>query len=771
MKRKRKLLGVLLLIISILVLQLPMSEADAAGVTSDFSVDKDGVLQKYNGTASTVTVPSTVVTIATDAFKNNDHLVSVTIPDSVTRIEPYAFWDCDRLESVSIGKGLKEIGDFVFANCMGLRTMVLPENIKTIGIYAFQDDVNLTDITIPYQTANIHQTAFDGCYQLVIHAPEGSYPYNYAQDFYIRQKDFPEYEDLSDLIPDTTPNVPDKPEEEQSGESSGEKQEEAPSPTFHMTQRSDGTYTATVEGADEGTISSVHVVDNSAVFFMDNRKPTVFSGNAALEELGLGEEEPEEAGAEEEGNVPVKVRNLIPKYTVVDGQIVADHAFYQSGNVTELDLPETIREIGEFAYARSALQSAKIPAGTERIDYGAFYHCDDLTDVEIPDTVSKVEPNAFASTGWVREFFDRGPEGGDADFLVSGGVLAAYKGDSEAVVVPEAVRIIAAGVFEGHEEIASVSLPDSLTRIGEQAFYGCHGLKIVTFGKDLTAIEDRAFLQCPLAQVQLPASLKSLGIGAFEELTEVAFEGEQPAVTYETTAQRLSNKDLRIRTEGIVSGVDLSSLPASAGVALTGQTGIYAELSGADEGYVLTVIRKPSDEELAAALRRAQGFVGDYGFSEEGAQVYEVSMTDGTGIPITRLGKQVLTLAIPMEDGLKGSVPAVLTVDRNGQLELLPSETVRYEDRTYVRFETTHLSPFEICATSEALGEEQIITSDVILESLAAPPVGEGTDLTPKTFQERLRLWAAGIGAVRLLVAGALILCGFGMILWRGKKI
>ena len=199
MKRIRKLLGVILIACALVVLQLPPLGADAASVP-EFSISDSGTLLSYNGTSTDVVIPSTVIEIATDAFRDNDKIRRVTIPNSVRKINEYAFWDCDNLETVVLGYGITKIDDFVFANCMGLVTMTIPSSVKSIGIYAFEDDVNLESITISEKTHNIHDSAFDGCYKLVIFAPEGSYAWEYAKGFYVRQAQFPVYEDTGNIL-------------------------------------------------------------------------------------------------------------------------------------------------------------------------------------------------------------------------------------------------------------------------------------------------------------------------------------------------------------------------------------------------------------------------------------------------------------------------------------------------------------------------------------------------------------------------------------------
>jgi len=195
MKRKIRLFGILLIVTALIIMQLPVSEADAATSASDFKMEGT-TLVKYRGTEETVSVPNTVQVIGEGAFEENETVESVVLPASVTHIEPYAFWDCDNLESVVLNSGMTEIGDYAFANCKGLKKMTVPDNIRSIGVQAFLDCVNLTDITIPPEVLYIHETSFDGCYRLTIHCEKGSIADKYAEEFYERQVEMPEYEDV-----------------------------------------------------------------------------------------------------------------------------------------------------------------------------------------------------------------------------------------------------------------------------------------------------------------------------------------------------------------------------------------------------------------------------------------------------------------------------------------------------------------------------------------------------------------------------------------------
>ena len=784
-------------------MQLPASEAVAAGDTSDFSVFEDTVLTKYTGKSSTVVVPDGIQTIATDAFKNNAYVTSVVIPKSVTRIEPYAFWGCS-VSKVTLGAGLTEIGDYAFANCKKLSSIDIPENIERIGLYAFEDNISLTDAYITYKTMNIHETAFDGCYKLIIHAPEGSYPYKYAQDFYKRQIDFNEYEDVSNFSPDGNSsgngtsggNGDDTSGNGGSGNGNNEGNGAGNSDglgngsSVHFIYNPDGTvssmtdYSSIINGNSD-TYGSSHVVGNQAVVFMDSASPNVYMGSNPPSYNGSGDNAGSGTGMGTGIGDGSMDDALIAKYTIVDGETVADQAYYCNTKINYVALPDTIKEIGQFAYARSTVSSIVLPERLERIAYGAFYHCDRLDSVTIPESVMFVEPNAFTYTSWVENFMaeasgEQSKAGSPEDFLISGGVLIAYRGNAETVVIPDGTRSIAAKVFEGHNEIRKVVLPKSLMVVGEEAFYGCSALDEINLdNSSVKYILDRAFKDTSIEKMVLPSALAELGINAFDSDAVLFYLGSAPITTHESSAERLSNGDLRemakesalVPEDETEAETELKDYPIGVTVTIgeekSADTDIVAYLEAADEAYVLNITELASSAEIEKAMERVHDIISSRSFINP--SVYEMILTDGSNIPITKLGKAGLTIAMPVPGNINGNVKmTVLTIDRNGQLEEIPTETVSVNGRKYVRFTTYHLSPFAIYSTGNLLKDGELITADEAITALAVGPDGMISETVPQTGSNFIR-WVK-VKKWRLLGATACLGIGFTLLAYKKKK-
>lgn len=130
----------------------------------DFVIDDNGVLTRYQGTATHVVIPEGVTAIGNSAFYDRrDRIVSVTIPDSVIHMNEYAFSGCSKLEQVKIGNGVTEIGTYAFRGCTSLEEIVIPDNVKTIGDNAFYECSNLAHVELGNGVTTIGEDAFREC--------------------------------------------------------------------------------------------------------------------------------------------------------------------------------------------------------------------------------------------------------------------------------------------------------------------------------------------------------------------------------------------------------------------------------------------------------------------------------------------------------------------------------------------------------------------------------------------------------------------------------
>ena len=453
---------------------------------------------------------------------SNDYvtMTSYSMPDTVTDIKPYAFYGCKNITDITFSNNLSEIPAYSFSYCNGLKTLKIPYSVNSIDVKAFQYCVNLEDVEIPVSVSFIHKTAFDGCSKLNIVSPEDSYAYNWFLTF------------------DKTPvNIVDTEDNSQEKSSISENDSSVLKPI-------------------EGLIGETVIVGRQAVFFIDSSDFSVTESSPQANEYNLAVNLIDDALLTETNGKGLS----LPKFTVIDDRI-SGKAFYGESDLTEYEIEESITSIGDFAFARSGLQSISIPDGVTHIGYGAFYHCEDLSEISVSGTVTEIEPSAFADTAFIKNWKNNG----DSDFLILGdGILVAYKGYSTKVTVPETVKKIGPEAFKNHTEITEVYIPDSVTEVGEEAFYGCINLNTVSGGMNLKSVNDRAFYSCPVNTVRIPENVKEIGLEAFdlslstlsEAYRTAVFQGTSlPKLTYEKTSTRLTNSSYR---EDALNGIKVA---------------------------------------------------------------------------------------------------------------------------------------------------------------------------------------------------------------------
>lgn len=517
-----------------------------------------------------------------------------TMPDSVLDVGKYAFWGCQNLEKVVLNNNIAELSGYSFSNCRSLKTIEMPYSLSTIDVKAFEDCISLTEVTLPASIQNIHNTAFDGCINLTLYADKDSIAGEYALLFNKHERsEQAEYEDVyQTLSPSYDNSYSDNPDNDAKTDNSSFDNDKndniAPSDEMEL----------------ESMLGSTTIVGNQAVVFIDNSKRQVYDGSDIINQNTVSDDDgiiTDTSLAEEGDNPKYDGKGInIPKYKIFDGTI-ANQAYYRNDSLTAFQFPDDITGIGDFAFARSGLNSIIIPEGVKRIGYGAFYHCDNLNQVVLPSTIEDIEPEAFEKTGFIENW----KKSGSSDFLTAGnGILLAYNGNEAIVNIPESVRIIAPGVFKNHSEINSVVLPDSLLIIGEGAFEGCTGLKQVSGGVNVLKIKDRAFAKCPLSTIRIPDDIGELGLLAFDlsgfnirnDRRTAVFLDNIPVITYEKTAQRLSNNDYRKRVLNDVSyAVINKDIPIES---LKGTV-----LDSAEYGFKGIIISIDSESDMTASVR------------------------------------------------------------------------------------------------------------------------------------------------------------------------
>ena len=213
----------------------------------------------------------------------------------------------------------------------------------------------------------------------------------------------------------------------------------------------------------------------------------------------------------------------------------------------EVLLPDTVTELGPFAFAGTGLRRFKAPASLREIGEKAFMHCHALESAELNDGLERIGDSAFegsdiselaipASIQGIGASMTRhtrvvhsGPgctltidERCEEHFLDGEGglyrrepdgahLVQLVDADMESYAVLDGAVAIEPHAFAFHERITSVRVPDSVRSIGRSAFRVCKALRHVELADSVERIGDEAFYDTNLEAFRVPAALRELG--------------------------------------------------------------------------------------------------------------------------------------------------------------------------------------------------------------------------------------------------------------------
>ena len=239
-----------------------------------------------------------------------------------------------------------------------------------------------------------------------------------------------------------------------------------------------------------------------------------------------------------------KYKNDIKRVVVGEGvKYITESAFKDCISLTSITIPESVTDIGIFAFFRcSALAEVHINSIEAwcKISFEDYYsnplsyahnlylNEELVTKLEIPDTITNIGKFSFAGCSLTSITIPQS--------VISIGNNAFHSCSCLiSVILPEGLTLIENSTFVYCNSLISIAIPRSVTSIGEDVFYGCINLSRVDFSEEseLTKIGDRAFqgelrgeeledgmfiqYYCSsLTSITIPQSVISIGNNAFD---------------------------------------------------------------------------------------------------------------------------------------------------------------------------------------------------------------------------------------------------------------
>lgn len=222
----------------------------------------------------------------------------------------------------------------------------------------------------------------------------------------------------------------------------------------------------------------------------------------------------------------------------INGQILEeDNVIYSSdeksiliGKINSTNknivINKNVEKIEQGAFTRSTIESIDLSSTSiTKIPYYAFSNCTSLRQVVLPDSLQEVGDYAFANSAVEQVVFPSGVEkiGSYAYFSCK---------KLKEVVFSENIKEIGKVVFNDCISLEKVKGLSNLPYIGDRMFYNCKALKEVDLGGKIEKIIKLAFGGCTgITNIYIPENVKEIEETAFIGMTsltniEVAIENK-----------------------------------------------------------------------------------------------------------------------------------------------------------------------------------------------------------------------------------------------------
>ena len=448
-----------------------------------------------------------VVSIAGRAFNASKTLTAVYVPSTVKDIGDSAFFGCNNLDRVSIQGGNLKIGNRAFAGCISLKRVVFNGAAAELGDYAFWDcskiaiyytqnvtaigecafigsglsgeldlrgvkniksgafnGCEITSITIGKNLSEIGPSAFFNCDDLnEIKLSDENDEYVYVDGCLIRRSDNTLVLGLaSAVIPETVVSI---------GDYAFAYRKNLSEIAIPSSVTAIGSYAfANCENLKTIEVSQSVKSIQSCVF-----KSCVSLTKATWRTLVSV---PDSAFEGCSALTDVKLSNVAK---------IGERAFSGCIGLKEIILPQSLTEIGEYAFNKTALASITLPQSIDKVGNGWFSGCKYLETVNFDGKIKEIGESAFSGCISLKN-----------------------------IEIPSSVVSIGNSAFYGCTSLKNIEIPSSVVSIGNAAFSGCSALSEVLFNEGLKTIGESAFHSCKsLSSVQWPLSLEEIGASAF----------------------------------------------------------------------------------------------------------------------------------------------------------------------------------------------------------------------------------------------------------------
>ncbi len=192
--------------------------------------------------------------------------------------------------------------------------------------------------------------------------------------------------------------------------------------------------------------------------------------------------------------------------------IIEERAFNQCSELTNFEIPSGVTHIGEDAFQQCPLTNIEIPNSVISMGINPFSGCANL------ETITVEEGNQYYDSR------------NDCNAIIESATNTLITGCKN-TVIPNTVASIGVKAFHGnsvyqeHNDLTNINIPNSVTTIGDWAFGYCSVLSEVVFEENsqLDTIGEYAFYRCEsLTGIDIPSSVVCIKKSAFHYCHSIA---------------------------------------------------------------------------------------------------------------------------------------------------------------------------------------------------------------------------------------------------------
>ena len=488
-------------------------------------------------TVKTVTIPEGVRLIEYNAFFGCTALTTVVLPSSLEEMTEYTFYQCTNLKTVSldtanskltkigqysfaycekltgfdIPSSVKELEEFVFAYCSSLKKIIIPDTVEKIDISAFRECTNVTEIKIPGTVKEASEFALVGCDKVIT----AELPISMVTLANLQRSD-----DLETLVivDDGSTELPDK---DALNEKKKLKKVVFPDSLTSIPRA----FCRSVSALEEVKLpANLKIISNASFSECTNLK-TIDLPDTVTE---IGAFAFADCTSLKDFTIPDGIKSIgeeafynsgITSLVVPESVETIDKlAFSHMANLTNATFPAGCGIT--FSDCKN-LKTAKITGNPTVIDNYMFYECSQLTDFEIPGSVKKIGYAAFYNTALKEAVIPAGVT--EIDDWAFGECQ-----NLEKAMLPDGLKSIGEAAFYECPELTDSNIPDSVTTLGGYAFSCCPKLKDMTIPDTIDNFGECVFEDTPGVTIDTSRKYFIPTVDGIKDLSYTGSEITQP---------------------------------------------------------------------------------------------------------------------------------------------------------------------------------------------------------------------------------------------------